>query len=98
MGEKGENQVHLAKIGYKIADKIDKLLDFSDGKLSDSLSCKEDVELSLKILVQAKDWYDKTINQQGNLVGILTNLSKADKEYLYKLKIGEAAVKKGGKA
>ena len=98
MGKKGENQIQLARIGVKIANKIDKLLDFTDGKMSDSLSCKEDVDLHLKILVQAKDWYDKTINQQGNLVGILENLSSADRDYLYKIKIGEAAVKKGGKA
>lgn len=98
MGKMGSNQVNIARIGVKIAKNIEELLDFTDGKHTDKLSCKEDVELNLKILVQAKDWYDKTVNQQGNLVGILQNLSADDRDYLYKVKIGEAAVKKGGKA
>ena len=98
MGDKRRDQVQLSAIGLKIANKVNSLLDYTDGKITDSISCKEDVELQLKVLVQAKDWYDKTINQKGNFVGILEHLSDEDRDYLYKVKIGEAAVQKGGKA
>lgn len=87
----------IEQIGLKIARQVDRLLDYSEGERFDDLSNKSDVETALKILGPAKDWYDKTINQQGNLVGVLRGLSDEDRTYLYKLKIGERDLKKGGK-
>lgn len=93
-----KNKFSVESIGKKIANQIDALLDFADGVRSDKLSCKEDVELVLKILVPSKDWYDKTINQQGNLIGLVRELSEDDKAYIYKLKVGELELsKKGGR-
>lgn len=91
-----KNTISIEKVGVKIANQVNDLLDYAAGKRFDRLSCKEDVELNLKILNPAKDWYDKTVNQQGNLVGLLANLSESDKDYIFKLKLGELELQKRG--
>ena len=92
----GSRQLNLSKTAEKIANLVDKLLDYTEGKVSDTLSTKEDVDIHTKILAQSKDWFDKMINQQGNVTAIVDKLSPEDKDFIYRIQVGKAENKKGG--
>lgn len=79
--------VKIKDVARKLAIMAGKLSTYGiDGAVSEEMATSADVELRLKIFTTLNNWYDKTINQPGNLTGLIDSLSDEDKEYLLRLK------------
>ena len=66
-----------------------------EGKVTDKLADRNDVELALKVFSTTQNWYDKTINNPGNLSPMVDTMKDADKKLLMELKtLEEAGIKR----
>ena len=88
--------VSIKKTAEGLAHLASRLIDFAAyGKGDDSLATREDVEMNLKVFSTVHSWYDKTINNTGNLTGIIDLMSKDDKRFLADIKsLEETGVRK----
>ena len=78
---------NLKSVSRDLARMASKFMDYSvRGKTRDSMATTQDVELNLKVFGSVNAWYDKTVNQTGNLAGLVDSLTEKDKDYLIELK------------
>lgn len=89
--------IKLQQFAGKLHLLAEKLLDYANGRRQDGLESDEHANISSKIFAQTKDYFDKTVNNHGNMASLLQSMNHEDKNFLVQLKLGEKELKNIGK-
>ena len=82
-----KSAANLKKVASDLCLLVEQMMDYTvRGKVSASIKGPKDVELVLKVFNNVSSWYDKTVNQPGNLAGLVDSLNDENKKYLIDLK------------